>query len=387
MVDYTEFLLAVDQVRRGYLESCIPSPEALSVLENLDEMQQSESILFLQTLAAAAPAANTSATATTTPPTTNAQQQQQPASAKGLPSKRYSITNHPTVALNGRELMIHPAAGDDSRISNTSSGNMSSARRPSSSQAMEAPTELEQQIADILMSKSGRDNSQNDSALISRKSIGSNGSSSSGAKRSAMSLFQNSSNGAGVAQTAASGSIGSVRRKSEDKDKTVVQFGWTFHLRHNNSLQYAWIWDWLSSHAGSSHQNVVACDNKIYTASKWMILPAKDIAVARTRTGRQKEWKIAYGDRIWLVSYWYSIQNATMELPEYLLRARGGACRHIVPYGETFVICRTCPADVLCMRCFRASDHADHSMYLQCSWGDSVCHQLYGYRIRQFSAY
>ncbi|KAF9145732.1 hypothetical protein BG015_011792 [Linnemannia schmuckeri] len=381
--DYTEFLLAVDQVRRGYLESCIPSPEALSVLENLDEMQQSESILFLKTLAAAAPSADTSATATANTTVTNAQQQhqppqQQPASAKGLPSKRYSITNHPTVALNGRELMIHPAAGDDSRINNTGGGNMSSARRSSSSQAVEAPTELEQQIADILMSKRGRHNSQNDSALApsgqsSRKSTDSNRSSSRGARRSAMSLFQDSSNGAGVGQTAASKSIGSLRRKSEDRDKTVVQFGWTFHLRHANSLQYAWIWDWLSSHAGSSHQNVVACDNKIYTASKWMILPARDTVVARTKTGRQKEWKIAYGDRIWLVSYWYSTRNATMELPEYLPRARGGACRHVVPYGETFIICRTCPADVLCMRCFRASDHADHSMYLQCSWGDSVC--------------
>lgn len=158
--------MAVDQVRRGYLESCIPSPEALSVLENLDEMQQSESILFLQTLAAAAPAANTTATTNTT--TANAQQQQQPASAKGLPSKRYSITNHPTVALNGRELMIHPAAGDDSRISNTNGASMSNVRRPSSSQAMEAPTELEQQIADILMSKRERRSSQDDLALTSR---------------------------------------------------------------------------------------------------------------------------------------------------------------------------------------------------------------------------
>ncbi|KAG9065483.1 hypothetical protein KI688_001769 [Linnemannia hyalina] len=372
--DYTEFLLAVDQVRRGYLESCIPSPEALSVLENLDEMQQSESILFLQTLAATAPAVNITATTTANTTTANAQQQQQPASAKSLRSKRYSITNHPTVALNGRELMIHPAAGDDSRISNTSGASISSTRRPSSSQAMEAPTELEQQIADILMSKRGRRNSQDDSALTSsRKSMGSNRSSSRGTKRSAMSLFQGMSNGAGVEQTAANGSIGTMQRKSEDKDKAVVQFGWTFYLRHANSLQYAWIWDWLSTHTGSSHQNVVACDNKIYTASKWMILPARDTVVARTRAGKQKEWKIAYGDRVWLVSYWYSTRNAIMELPEYLPRARGGACGHVLPYGETYVICRTCPADVLCMQCFRASDHADHSMYLQCSWGDSSC--------------
>lgn len=86
--------------------------------------------------------------------------------------------------------------------------------------------------------------------------MGSNRSSSRGTKRSAMSLFQGSTNSAGVEQTAAKGSVGTVRRKSEDRDKAVVQFGWTFHLRHANSLQYAWIWDWLSTHAGSSHQNV-----------------------------------------------------------------------------------------------------------------------------------
>ncbi|KAF9906576.1 hypothetical protein EC991_000451 [Linnemannia zychae] len=166
--NYTEFLLAVDRVRRGYLESCIPSPEALSVLDTLDEMQQSESILFLQTLAAAPPLADTqqaaphgttSATGTGTQPeqqqAQQQQQQQQTASGKGLPSKRYSITNHPTVALNGRELMIHPAVGDDSRITASGSGNSGSSlsRLPTSA---EAPTELEQQIADILALKRQR---------------------------------------------------------------------------------------------------------------------------------------------------------------------------------------------------------------------------------------
>ncbi|KAF9137808.1 hypothetical protein BGX30_009875 [Mortierella sp. GBA39] len=410
--DYTEFLLAVDQVRRGYLESCIPSPEALSVLENLDEMQQSESVLFLQTLAATAPALNVTATATANTTTANAQQQQQPAPAKGLRSKRYSITNHPTVALNGRELMIHPAAGDDSRISNTSTASMSSTRRPSSSQAVEAPTELEQQIADILMSKRGRRNSQDDSALTSRKSMGSNRSSSRGIKQSAMSLFQGISNGAGVEQTAANGSIGTVRRKSEDKDKAVVQFGWTFYLRHANSLQYAWIWDWLSTHAGSSHQNVVACDNKIYTASKWMILPARDTVVARTRAGRQKEWKIAYGDRVWLVSYWYSTRNAIMELPEYLPRARGGACGHVLPYGETaepertysglakrrpcgvlflpgetVYKCKSCLIDeednrALCVRCFHSHNHYKHDVVVLLAEAGSSCSCEDGYSYR-----
>lgn len=86
--------------------------------------------------------------------------------------------------------------------------------------------------------------------------MGSNRSSSRGTRRSAMSLFQDSNNSAGVGQTAANGSTGITRRKCEDKDKAVVQFGWTFHLRHANSLQYAWIWDWLSTHTGSSRQNV-----------------------------------------------------------------------------------------------------------------------------------
>ncbi|KAF9920849.1 hypothetical protein FBU30_009201 [Linnemannia zychae] len=229
--DHTEFLLAVDRVRREYLETCIPSPEALSVLENLDEMQQTESILFLQTLAKtnSLVGTNGSGSGTGTGEQSQSQQQQQPASTKGLPSKRYSITNHPAVALNGRELMIHPAASDDSRIvasGNKSTCNSISATRLNNtiSQGADAPTDLEQQIAEILRSKRQRPSAQNES-------------------------------------------------------------------NSGSSLQYAWIWDWLHSHEGSSRQNVVACDKKIYTSSKWMILPAKDLA--RTR----KDWKISYGDR------------------------------------------------------------------------------------------
>ncbi|KAI9238766.1 MAG: hypothetical protein BYD32DRAFT_252584 [Podila humilis] len=138
-------------------------------------------------------------------------------------------------------------------------------------------------------------------------------------------------------------------------------------MLHANTLQYAWMWSWFNNHSGSSGQNVVACDSKVYTASKWILLPAKD--TVRTR----KDWKVSYGDRVWLTSYWFSTRNAKMELPEYLPLARGAPCRHIIPYGETYIICKTCPADVLCMRCFRASDHTDHTMYLQCSWGTSVC--------------
>jgi hypothetical protein len=67
-----------------------------------------------------------------------------------------------------------------------------------------------------------------------------------------MSLFQGIINGSKAGQTTTTARA--MRKKEEDK--AVVQFGWTFHLRHANSLQYAWIWDWLSTHAGSSHQNV-----------------------------------------------------------------------------------------------------------------------------------
>ncbi|KAG0206063.1 hypothetical protein BGX33_007599 [Mortierella sp. NVP41] len=178
--DYKDLLLAVDQVRRGYLDRCIPSPEAVSVLDNLDDMQRSESVLFLQILAAVAAsttnANTTAASSMSSATTTNTQQQQQQAATKrGTPSKRYSITNHPTVALNGRELMIHPAVGDDTRIMTGNSMGGSSSRmsngggRSSSSQAIDqqqAPTELELQIADILQSK--RRTAQEEFAFESR---------------------------------------------------------------------------------------------------------------------------------------------------------------------------------------------------------------------------
>ncbi|KAG0094025.1 hypothetical protein BGZ92_010037 [Podila epicladia] len=44
----TEFLMAVDSVRKNYLQICIPSPEAIAVLESLEEMQQAEIIFFSQ---------------------------------------------------------------------------------------------------------------------------------------------------------------------------------------------------------------------------------------------------------------------------------------------------------------------------------------------------
>ncbi|KAF9379316.1 hypothetical protein BGX21_002671, partial [Mortierella sp. AD011] len=57
--DYSDFLLAVDQVRRGYLETCIPSPEAITVLESLEEMQQAESAIFLKSISVTTPSTST----------------------------------------------------------------------------------------------------------------------------------------------------------------------------------------------------------------------------------------------------------------------------------------------------------------------------------------
>ena len=40
------------------------------------------------------------------------------------------------------------------------------------------------------------------------------------------------------------------------ENKSIVQFGWTLHMLHANTLQYAWIWNWFYAHEGSSNQNV-----------------------------------------------------------------------------------------------------------------------------------
>lgn len=40
--------MAVDNVRKNYMQICIPSPEAIAVLESLEEMQQAEIIFFSQ---------------------------------------------------------------------------------------------------------------------------------------------------------------------------------------------------------------------------------------------------------------------------------------------------------------------------------------------------
>ncbi|KAF9926353.1 hypothetical protein BGZ67_008164 [Mortierella alpina] len=407
--DHASFLLAVDQVRRNYLETCIPSPEAISVLENLDEMQQAESALLLKSLAAAAAsaaAANIS-----------------PRSSLPVHLRRYSLTSPSSSSQsilppsirelrlltevlreNKSESHTTHAAVENKSSSSSSSSNGGHVRATTLSthqmqhmqqmqQMQQAPTELEQQISEILRSKRRANTNElqgsrqvalclsNDSTHSSNrqgaqavvKAQGSSsGSSSTSNGVATTSKSSTNAQGGTTALSSATATFGTTSVTSssnsllkESDNKSVVQFGWTLHMLHANTLQYAWIWTWLYIHEGSSRQNVgkyntliapVACDSKMYTASKWIILPAKDLV--RTR----KDWKVSYGDRVWMVSYWFSTRNAKMDLPEYLPRARGAACRHVIPYGETYVICKTCPADILCMRCFRASDHTDHTI-------------------------
>ncbi|KAF9913215.1 hypothetical protein BX616_010144 [Lobosporangium transversale] len=337
--DYSDFLQAVDQVRRNYLETCIPSAEALSILENLDEMQQAESVIFLQSVANTAPNS-----ALPTSPVTLSSHLKRCSSISSSTRQSLVLMNGSigniagagsassadvlTDTLNGKSTSIQALASVNGNvdINSTSTSISRSATAQSLQQNEHAPTELEQQIAEIMMAKRRSKLEDNDKDSQD-KELGS----------------------AGIESSSSTGNVdGSMSSdQKEHANSTVVQFGWTIHMLHANTLQYAWIWNWLYSHEGSSRQNVVACDSKTYTASKWIILPAKDII--RTR----KDWKVKYGDRVWIISYWFSTRNTKIEMPEYLPRAQGAPCRHIVPYGETYVICKTCPADVLCMRCFR----------------------------------
>lgn len=61
---------------------------------------------------------------------------------------------------------------------------------------------------------------------------------------------------------------------------------------------------------------------------------------------------------------------------EYSASARGRRCGHIFKNGEATYSCRTCTADdtcVLCTRCFEASDHEGHQVYVTTSGGSSGC--------------
>ncbi|MCJ1406172.1 hypothetical protein MMC19_000237 [Ptychographa xylographoides] len=61
---------------------------------------------------------------------------------------------------------------------------------------------------------------------------------------------------------------------------------------------------------------------------------------------------------------------------EYTETARGKPCGHIFKSGEATYRCRTCTSDdtcVLCSKCFEASDHTGHMVYISISPGNSGC--------------
>ena len=61
---------------------------------------------------------------------------------------------------------------------------------------------------------------------------------------------------------------------------------------------------------------------------------------------------------------------------EYTAAAKGKPCGHIFKNGEATYRCKTCTADdtcVLCARCFDASDHEGHQVFVSVSPGNSGC--------------
>ncbi|KAF2727254.1 hypothetical protein EJ04DRAFT_479322 [Polyplosphaeria fusca] len=74
----------------------------------------------------------------------------------------------------------------------------------------------------------------------------------------------------------------------------------------------------------------------------------------------------------------WSLRSAqgAVEGAEYTEAARGKPCGHIFKSGEATYRCKTCTADdtcVLCARCFDASDHEGHQVYVSVSPGNSGC--------------
>ncbi|KAH8727941.1 hypothetical protein GQ44DRAFT_824759 [Phaeosphaeriaceae sp. PMI808] len=68
--------------------------------------------------------------------------------------------------------------------------------------------------------------------------------------------------------------------------------------------------------------------------------------------------------------------QGAIEGAEYTAAARGKPCGHIFKNGEATYRCKTCTADdtcVLCARCFDASDHEGHQVYVSVSPGNSGC--------------
>ncbi|OAL51994.1 hypothetical protein IQ07DRAFT_564612 [Pyrenochaeta sp. DS3sAY3a] len=74
----------------------------------------------------------------------------------------------------------------------------------------------------------------------------------------------------------------------------------------------------------------------------------------------------------------WSLREAqgAVEGAEYTAAARGKPCGHIFKNGEATYRCKTCTADdtcVLCARCFDASDHEGHQVFVSVSPGNSGC--------------
>jgi E3 ubiquitin-protein ligase UBR1 len=74
----------------------------------------------------------------------------------------------------------------------------------------------------------------------------------------------------------------------------------------------------------------------------------------------------------------WSLRDAqgAVEGAEYSAAARGKPCGHIFKNGEATYRCKTCTADdtcVLCARCFDASDHEGHQVFVSVSPGNSGC--------------
>ncbi|EKG17863.1 Zinc finger N-recognin protein [Macrophomina phaseolina MS6] len=74
----------------------------------------------------------------------------------------------------------------------------------------------------------------------------------------------------------------------------------------------------------------------------------------------------------------WSLRDAqgAVEGAEYTEAARGHPCGHIFKSGEATYRCKTCTVDdtcVLCAKCFDASDHEGHLVYVSISPGNSGC--------------
>ena len=77
-------------------------------------------------------------------------------------------------------------------------------------------------------------------------------------------------------------------------------------------------------------------------------------------------------DKPWVLREYQGAEEGS----EYSSFARGKPCGHIFKSGEATYRCKTCTADdtcVLCSKCFEASDHSGHVVYVSISPGNSGC--------------